>query len=113
MMDGGNQPELMVIYGVGGACVFLVLALMYRYAYKQRDELALSVVERFDTRTSIVTNLLMASIPLLSAFWAITLGDTGAGRMLSGFSYFLYPVVMTIHGKRVDRARKKLLEIAK
>src|SRR5690606_35103422 len=76
MMEGGTVTQLMVIYGFGAASIFLVLALMYRYALKRADELELNAVERFDTRTSIRTNLLMASVPILSAIFAWAFGET-------------------------------------
>jgi hypothetical protein len=113
MMDGGTVTQLMVIYGFGAASIFLVLALMYRYALKKADELELNVIERFDTRTSIRTNLLMASVPILSALFAAIFGETRLGQMTSGFVYFLYTPLMFTHGAFVKSARKKLLENVK
>lgn len=113
MMEGGTVTQLMVIYGFGAASIFLVLALMYRYALKKADELELNAVERFDTRTSIRTNLLMASVPILSAIFAWAFGETRLGQMTSGFVYFLYTPLMFTHGAFVKSARKKLLENAK
>ncbi|MBK8289701.1 MAG: DUF1211 domain-containing protein [Flammeovirgaceae bacterium] len=40
-----DMADLMIIYGLGAASVFLVLVGMYRYALKQADELELTVVE--------------------------------------------------------------------
>lgn len=110
MMVDGTQWELMTIYGLGGASIFLVISLMYRYAYSRREELGLNDIEIFDTRASVQTNLLMASVPLLSVVLALLLHDSMWGRTLSGFAYFLYTPVMFIHGARVDKARKKILE---
>lgn len=110
MMGDGAQWELMAIYGLGGASIFLVLAVMYRYAWSKRDELGLNAIEEFDTRVSIRTNMLMASVPLLSVLLAVIFRDSSAGRSLSGFVYFLYSPIMFIHGARSAKARKKLLE---
>jgi uncharacterized membrane protein len=111
MMRGGNMAELMIIYGLGAASLFLVFALMYRYAFKKADELDLNEIERFDTKTSIRTNLLMASVPLLSVILAIIFsGNDQLVGMVSGFAYFLYTPIMIIHGKRVSLKRKKILE---
>jgi hypothetical protein len=110
MMEGGSQSALMTIYGIGGASVFLVLAIMYAYAYRMRNELNLNLIEIFDTKTSIMTNIYMASVPLLSVTLAISLGDSNIGKALSGFCYFLYFPVMFTHGFRTDKARKKLLQ---
>jgi hypothetical protein len=112
MMEGGTVTQLMVIYGLGAASIFIVLALMYRYALKKADELDLNEIERFDTRTSIRTNLLMASVPILSAIFALIFGETRLGQMTSGFVYFLYTPLMFTHGAMVNAARKKLLKNA-
>lgn len=105
---GSKVADLMIIYGLGASAVFLILAIMYRYAWKRSDQLELNALERFDTRTGMVTNLLLASVPLVSVLFAILLHDNRWAGMVSGFSYFLYPIVMTYHGKYTDRKRKSL-----
>jgi uncharacterized membrane protein len=110
MMKGGNMAELMIIYGFGAASLFLVFALMYRYAYKNSNELELNEVEKFDTRWSIKSNVLMASIPLLSALLAMIFsGNDRLVGMVSGFIYFLYTPVMLIYGRIHDKKRKILI----
>jgi len=105
-----DMSELMIIYGVGAASVFFVLMLMYRYAYKKSDELGLSEIERFDTQTSIRTNLLMALVPTLSVMLAFLLRNSWLAGPVSGFTYMLYTPLMFSHGRIVERKRKKLLE---
>lgn len=109
-MEGGTVAELMIIYGSGAAAIFSVFALMYRYAYGQSAALQLNTVEKFDTRMSIRSNVLMASIPCLSVACALIFGNTSLGMNLSGFVYFLYTPVMFAHGIHVKRHRQKLLE---
>jgi uncharacterized membrane protein len=109
MFKGSHVSDLMVIYGFGAATVFLILAFMYRYALKRSDEMELTPMERFETWTSMTVNLLMASIPVISALLAIVLRDSTAVGFVSGFSYFLYPIVMPLFGKYVDRKRKRLI----
>lgn len=58
----------------------------------------------------MITNLLLASVPVVSVAFAIGLHDNRWVGMYSGFSYFLYPIVMTIFGKYIDRKRKLVLE---
>lgn len=65
-----ETPQLMVIYGVGAGMIFLVMAWLYVNSYRRRSVLELNEIERFDTRNGIYTNLIMAGIPLLSAFIA-------------------------------------------
>lgn len=44
---------LLAIYGFGLAAVFTVFALLYRHAYRSRDELKLTPVEAYDTRDTL------------------------------------------------------------
>jgi uncharacterized membrane protein len=110
MIKGEDMPDLMIIYGLGAFCVFIVLMLMYQYAYKQADALELNEIERFDTKSKITMNKLMAIVPLVSVLIAILFHSHWVGGMLAGYAYFLYTPVMFIFGKRTDRARKALLE---
>jgi len=109
MIKGTDMPDLMIIYGLGAFSVFGVLALMYRYAYKQADALELNEIERFDTKAKITTNKLMAVVPLISVVIAIVFHWHWVGGMLSGFAYFLYTPVMFIFGRRTTKAREALL----
>lgn len=110
MIHFRDVSQLMIIYGIGAAAVFLVLALMYRYAYSQADALELTELERFDTRASIQMNILMASVPILSGILAAILYQSPWAGPISGFTYFLYTPLMFIHSSRVDKKRKLLLE---
>jgi uncharacterized membrane protein len=109
MIKGTDMADLMIIYGLGAFSVFGVLVLMYRYAYKQADALDLNEIERFDTKSKITTNKLMALIPLISVCIAIIFHGHWVGGMLAGFSYFLYTPVMMIFGKRTTKAREALV----
>ena len=107
--SASDTALLMIIYGVGFASVFFVLALMYRHALKRSEELDLNSLEKFDTRTSIKTNLLMASIPTLSLLLAIILKDTRHVGFVSGFTYMLYMPVMFTHGYISSKKRANLI----
>lgn len=110
-IKGTDVGELMIIFGLGAASVFLVLMFMYRQALARAEELELNEIEIFDTKSSISANLLMASIPLLSAVLAMIFnGNPMLSGMIPGFSYFLYTPVMWIHSAKRDKLRKKLLE---
>lgn len=110
MISGRDVGDLMIIYGLGATSVFIMLMLMYRYALKNADELNLNEIERFDTQTSMRTNFLMATVPLLSAILAIIFRNSLFAGMISGFTYFLYTPIMLIHGRRADKDRKKILD---
>lgn len=108
MIHPTDMGMLMVIYGIGAASVFLVLALMYRYALAQAKAMDLSEVEVFDTRMSMISNLLMAAVPVVSLTIALILIDWPWAGAVAGFSYFLYtPVMFGFHGW-VTRRRARL-----
>lgn len=110
-IKGTDIAELMIIFGLGAASIFFTLMLMYRHALSKSEELGLNAIEVFDTKTSANANLLMGSIPLLSAVLAIIFkGNPTLSGMIPGFTYFLYTPVMWIHGARAERKRKKILE---
>ena len=109
MIKGKDMGQLMIIYGVGAATVFLVMMQMYRYAYKKADELELNEIERFDTRSSVRSNLLMALVPILSVILAVIFQNSWLAGPISGFTYFLYAPIMFTHATYVHRKREKLL----
>lgn len=110
VIEPGEVPQLMAIYGLGASAIFFTIMFMYRYALKQADALQLNEIEIFDTKTSMRSNLLMALIPLFSVVLALTIPNSMIAGTVSGFAYFLYMPVMFLFGKRTDKRRKKLLE---
>jgi uncharacterized membrane protein len=109
MIRGEDVADLMIIYGFGAFAVFIVLMLMYRYAYRQADALELNELERFDTLTKIKSNRLMAIVPLTSVAIAIIFYSHWFGGMLAGFAYCLYTPVMFVFGRRISKARQALV----
>ena len=103
-----QSSMLMIVYGVGAAGIFLVMAMMYSVAYKRKEQLELSPVEGFLTKTSMYSNLLMASVPLLSVLLTL-LFDNFA---LSGFIYWIYPIIMPLfHSLRNKKGRRLYPEL--
>lgn len=105
-----DMADLMIIYGLGAASTFFVLVLMYNYALRQAENLQLNEIEKFDTRVSVRTNILMGSVPVLSVLVAIVFYNHMLAGMFAGVTYFIYTPIMIMHGKSVERNRKKLLE---
>jgi uncharacterized membrane protein len=101
---------LMVIYGVGVASVYYLLAAMYWHALRKSARLELSPIEHFDTRVSVQSNLLMAIVPTISVLLALILRDHREVGTIAGFTYFLYMPVMFTHGSMMGRKRAKLLK---
>jgi uncharacterized membrane protein len=47
-----HRPWIYLIYGVGFVAIFIVFALLYRYAYSQREKLELNEFETWETQHS-------------------------------------------------------------
>src|SRR6266480_3753748 len=61
---------LLVIYGLGFAAVYLASTLLYLHAYRLRDALKLTELEKFDTRYQIYRLLTLVAIGLIAALLA-------------------------------------------
>ncbi|EMR04783.1 TMEM175 family protein [Cesiribacter andamanensis] len=109
MIEYAEIPQLMVIYGSGIALIFFLFALMYYYALRQAKVLQLTALERFDTRSSIVENLLMGVVPVFSVVLALLLRQYPWSGLVSGLAYFLYTPLMFYFGYRVGKQRRQLL----
>ncbi|MDX6385980.1 MAG: hypothetical protein QOK48_3553 [Blastocatellia bacterium] len=106
--NGGQVATLMIIFGLGYLAVSALFVLLYRHAYQTRDRLQLNELEVFDTRADIRENALNAGIAALSIILAV-IGGARFGA-LSGMTYMLTPVVMTLHGFLNGKNRRKLEE---
>ena len=109
-IEGGDMPQLMIIYGAGISGIFLVLMFMYRYALSKAEERSLNNLEIFETKISIYGNLLMASVPLLSIALALIIPHPVIAGIVGGVTYLLYWPVMSIFEKKTSKKRKQLLE---
>lgn len=109
MIHGRDMGELMIIYGIGATSVFTVLSTMYRYALTQADVMELTELERFDTRTSIRSNMLMAAVPMASVLMALIFYNSFWAGPIAGFTYFLYTPVMFGFHRSVEKKRIKLV----
>jgi len=107
MVENSDQvATLMLIFGLGYVAVFGLFALLFLRAYRKRDQLGLNELERFDTRTDIQESALNASIGLVSIIFAIFAGRRAAS--LSGMTYMLCPIVMTVNGTLMGKRRRKI-----
>ena len=98
--------ELMVIYGLGYVAVFGIFVVMYIHALRRKDQLALSLLEEFDTRTSTRELALQAAVGVAS----VTIAFIGGNRwaLWSGLTYMLIGPVLWVHGSVSRRKRRKL-----
>jgi uncharacterized membrane protein len=97
---------LLTIYGLGFTAVFVILALLYANAYRQRTKLDLNILESFDTAADIWGNVCVAAVGVGS----IALAQFPATISFAGFFYFAIALVRTIFGSLRARRRRPLEE---
>lgn len=103
-----DTATLMIIYGLGAASIFITFILLYTYALRKKDSLGLSEYEIFQTRSSIYSNIIMASIPIGSALIAATGIGGSSNFTISGLFYWLYAIAMPLYyALYYSRKRKK------
>jgi uncharacterized membrane protein len=94
-------PTLLTIFGLGYAAIFLIFALLYYHAYRQRAQLELNELEIHDTWNNIVDNLLHVLIGALSIGVSL-ISRSGLG----GLAYWLIGPVQFINGSIMGKRRK-------
>lgn len=107
MLESDSQMgTLMLIFGVGYLAIFTVFVLLYLHAYRRRQQLELSTLERFDTISSIQESGINCLIALLS----ISLVWFGGYRYSgwAGLAYMLTGFVMAAHGFVMGSRRREL-----
>jgi uncharacterized membrane protein len=106
-IGAGDARTLFVIYGCGYAAVFLVFALLYVHAWKKREELVLTTLERIRTWRSLIDHSAMVVVGLTSALLAFLLPLRWVG--MAGYFYFVigpyYTVAGFVLGSRERQAR--------
>jgi uncharacterized membrane protein len=101
-------PKLMILYGLGFAAIFLVLALMYVHAFRLRNELELNAVEEYTTRREIINHFAMVCFGLTSAILAAVLPARISG--LAGWLYAGIGIYHWIAGRIMGKKQRVLLE---
>ena len=96
----------MVLYGLGFAATYLLLAALYWIGWLRREELRLNQLERALTVSWITDNIGVACVGILSAIIATMLPPNRIGY--AGFTFFLIGVFKTIHGTIAGRYTRKL-----
>jgi uncharacterized membrane protein len=107
MVMPSQTQQMMQIYSLGVIAVFAVFALLYRHAWRRRDALELSAAEALDTRISMIDNLGIAGIGLISLASATFFGFRGA-TLIAGPIYFLIGPFKFWLGSYASRAHKRL-----
>jgi len=105
-MAQGQVRELMVIYGLGFAAIYLLLAAMYWNGLRQSKELGMNPLEDKLTKIYMLDHLTMAGIGLLSCVVACMLPEGSAG--LAGFTYMLVGLEKTLFGAYAGRVSQRM-----
>jgi uncharacterized membrane protein len=110
MIHDSQVPALIIVYSIGYTAVFVIFALMYRYAYRNRMALELNEYEVLRTRHAMINHVGFASVGILVAIAALLLPLRLAG--LSGFLFCLNGVYGVIVGSIFRKRQKLALERA-
>jgi hypothetical protein len=100
---------LMVLYGLGFAAVYFLLAALYANAWHHRESLALNGLERLLTVSAIVDAIGMAAIGLIACLASLILPAAWSG--LSGYLYFLIAPWKTLNGMYFGRKARTLRKL--
>lgn len=108
IQSNAQMGTLMLIFGVGYFAVFAVFVLLHLHAYRKREMLELTTVERFDTISSITESGLNCAIALASIGIVLIGGARYSG--FAGMIYMLTGLVMAAHGYMMGSRRQKLVK---
>lgn len=108
IIEADQIAGLMTIYAIGFFAIFLIYAALNFHAYRRREVLELTPVEVVETKAAVTAHLLSCGIALISILLANALGRLGP--MFAGFFYCMMGPVHYLHGRRVDRMRRRLSE---
>jgi uncharacterized membrane protein len=104
-----QAPMLFVVYGVGVAAVFAILAALYAHAYSQRAMLELTPAEVVETRFAIYGNVALAGIALVSIVVALVTARVAPRAVgIAGFVYFGIGLIEWTLGTYRGRAVRRL-----
>lgn len=104
-MTRAEASSLLVIYSLGFAGVYLAFTLLYWHAWRLRDQLGLSALEKFDTRYIIgrLVTVVIIALAIASLAWFHWLPPWG------GYGYFLiFPILRW--QKFIHQRRRKAVD---
>jgi uncharacterized membrane protein len=108
IQNNDQMGTLMLIFSIGYFAVFAVFVLLHLHAYRKREVLELTSVERFDTISSIQESALNCAVALGSI--GIVLIGGARYASFAGMIYMLTGVVMATHGFVMGSRRQKLVQ---
>jgi uncharacterized membrane protein len=103
-----QMRNLFVIFGAGYVAIFAIFALLYWHAWRKREELALTPLERLITQHSLFHQGAMVLIGLGSMLAAVTLPVQLIG--LAGLFYFITLPYFTVSERIFGKQQRSLAE---
>jgi uncharacterized membrane protein len=101
-------PTLMIIYSTGYIITYLLFFFMYAHAGRKKEELQLTVIEVFDTKSKMWSQLILVAVGILSVITASFLPPAKSG--MAGYVYFLIGPAFTVYYSARGKKRRKLPE---
>ena len=98
--------RIFAIYGLGFVVLFGMFGLLYRHAYRRREELQLTPLEVFDVREAAGAHLVSMGVGLAATVIALIAPTPLA--VMSGFTYFFKGPAHWAYGVRSGRRRRAL-----
>jgi uncharacterized membrane protein len=105
-VDDSETRALFTIWSLGYAAVFTVFTLLYLHAWRIRAQLDLTPLEAMRTQISLLDQLAMVLVSLLSTALARTMPDHYIG--IAGYIYFIVPFYFTIAHTIAGRREREL-----
>jgi hypothetical protein len=105
-MSVSEARALFTIWSLGYAAVFTVFTLLYLHAWRIRAQLELTPLEAMRTQMTLLDQIAMVFIALLSTVLARTMPERYVG--VAGYVYFLVPFYFTIAGSIAGRRQRQL-----
>ena len=106
ILRGDQVGTLFIIYGLGWTMVFLMIALLYRHAYKTRPQLGIDALAAYDAQTHSRHYLAFAVVGLASVVMAYS--GIGVRYGVPGFVYALVGPIAAFNGSSRRKAREVL-----
>ena len=103
-----DMTEVVLLFSSGLAALYFLFAALYANAYRQREKLALTPVERFLTRNFIVEEAGTGCVGLLVATLSLVLPPGYAGA--SCLAFFLIAPWKSVMGARAGRLSRRMRE---
>jgi uncharacterized membrane protein len=99
-----DARELTLLYSLGFAAIYAVIAALYWNAWRQREALELNALERRLTRLYMVDEGMLCVVALLACGIAVLLPAEKSS--LATMAFMLIAVSKTVVGRRIGRARE-------